>query len=52
MSRLTFNGLHGVISQKMKLFITKAVRTSNPILHASAYSIAVTGSKEKTKDNT
>jgi hypothetical protein len=28
--RLTFNGLHGVISQKIELFITTAVRTSNP----------------------
>jgi hypothetical protein len=28
--RLTFNGLHGVISQKIVLFITTAVRTSNP----------------------
>jgi hypothetical protein len=27
---LTFNGLHGVISQKTELFITTAVRTSNP----------------------
>jgi hypothetical protein len=27
---LTFNGLHGVISQKMILFITTAVRNSNP----------------------
>jgi hypothetical protein len=27
---LTFNGLHGVISQKIVLFITTAVRTSNP----------------------
>jgi hypothetical protein len=27
---LTFNGLHGVISQKMALFITTAVETSNP----------------------
>jgi hypothetical protein len=27
--RLTFNGLHGVIYQKMVLFITTAVRTSN-----------------------
>jgi hypothetical protein len=26
---LTFNGLHGVISQKIELFITTAVRTSN-----------------------
>jgi hypothetical protein len=29
---LTFNGLHGVISQKIVLFITTAVRTSNPII--------------------
>jgi hypothetical protein len=28
--QLTFNGLHGVISQKIELFITTAVRTSNP----------------------
>jgi hypothetical protein len=28
--RLTLNGLHGVISQKMALFITTAVITSNP----------------------
>jgi hypothetical protein len=28
--RLTFNGLHGVIAQKTVLFITTAVRTSNP----------------------
>jgi hypothetical protein len=28
--RLTLNGLQGVISQKMVLFITAAVRTSNP----------------------
>jgi hypothetical protein len=28
--RLTFNWLHGVISQKIELFITTAVRTSNP----------------------
>jgi hypothetical protein len=28
--RLTLNGLHGVISQKMALFKTTAVRTSNP----------------------
>jgi hypothetical protein len=27
--RLTFNGLHGVISQKIKIFISTAVRTSN-----------------------
>jgi hypothetical protein len=28
--RLTFTGLHGVISQKIVLFITTALRTSNP----------------------
>jgi hypothetical protein len=28
--RLTFNGLHGVISQKIEPFITTGVRTSNP----------------------
>jgi hypothetical protein len=28
--RLTLNGLHGVISQKIILFITTAVKTSNP----------------------
>jgi hypothetical protein len=28
--QLTFNGLHGVISLKTRLFITAAVRTSNP----------------------
>jgi hypothetical protein len=28
--RLKHNGLHGVISQKMILFITTAVKTSNP----------------------
>jgi hypothetical protein len=30
-SRLNFNGLHGVISQKIELFITTAVRIANPI---------------------
>jgi hypothetical protein len=35
-SLLQFNRLHGVISQKMILFITTAARTSNPIyLHSS-----------------
>jgi hypothetical protein len=29
--RLTLTELHGVISQKTELFITTAVRTSNPI---------------------
>jgi hypothetical protein len=28
--RLTFNGLHDVVSQKIELFITTGVRTSNP----------------------
>jgi hypothetical protein len=27
--RLTFNGLHGMLSQKIELFIIKAVRTSD-----------------------
>jgi hypothetical protein len=27
---LLFNGLHGFVSQKIELFITTAVRTSNP----------------------
>jgi hypothetical protein len=27
-----FNGLHDIISQKIDLFITSAMRTSNPIL--------------------
>jgi hypothetical protein len=30
--KFTFNGLHGVISQEIVLFITTAVRTSNPTL--------------------
>jgi hypothetical protein len=34
---LTFNGLHGVISQNIVLFITTAVRTSNPT-YQSLYS--------------
>jgi hypothetical protein len=28
---MTFNGLHGVIFQKIELFITAAVETSNPV---------------------
>jgi hypothetical protein len=28
--RLSFNGLQGIISQKTELFITTAVRTSDP----------------------
>jgi hypothetical protein len=31
--RLTLNGLHSVISQKMILCITTTVKTSNPIYH-------------------
>jgi hypothetical protein len=29
---LTLNGLHGVISQKLILFITTAVKASNPTM--------------------
>jgi hypothetical protein len=29
---LNFNGLHGAVSQKIKFFITMAVRTSNPCI--------------------
>jgi hypothetical protein len=32
---LSFNRLHGVISQKTGLFITTAMRTSNPTLFAN-----------------
>jgi hypothetical protein len=28
---LTFNGLHGIISQELVVFITTAVRTANPL---------------------
>jgi hypothetical protein len=37
--RLTLNGLHGVISQKMILFMTTALKTSNPteILFVAAF---------------
>jgi hypothetical protein len=31
-SRLTFSGLHDVISQKTELFIISAVRTSDPTI--------------------
>jgi hypothetical protein len=30
--RLTFKGVHRVISQKLELFISTAVRTSNPTI--------------------
>jgi hypothetical protein len=36
--RLTLNGLHGVISQKMALFKTTAVRTSNPTYSKDVFS--------------
>jgi hypothetical protein len=32
--RVQLNGLHGVISQKMILFITTAVKTSNPTIYS------------------
>jgi hypothetical protein len=32
---LTFNGLHGVISQKIEFFITSAMGTSSPTLYLS-----------------
>jgi hypothetical protein len=35
--RLTFNRLHGVISQKIELFITTAVRTSGPTIIRQDY---------------
>jgi hypothetical protein len=40
--RLTFNGLYGVISQMLELFITTAVRTSNRtyFIHALQYQIS------------
>jgi hypothetical protein len=46
--RLTFNGLHGVVSQKMVLFISTAVRTSNPTtenvfkMYGSGYLVKLT----------
>jgi hypothetical protein len=35
--QLTFNGLHGIISQKIELFITTAVRTSSPTIIISDF---------------
>jgi hypothetical protein len=32
LKRLNFNRLHGITSQKIELFITTAVRTSNPTI--------------------
>jgi hypothetical protein len=37
---LTFNGLHGIISQKIQVFITTAVRASDPVTITSALSNA------------
>jgi hypothetical protein len=39
--RLTLNGLHGVISQKMARFIITAVRTSNPAKKSHDYIFCV-----------
>jgi hypothetical protein len=39
---LTFNGLHSVTYQKIELFVTNAVRTSNP-----AGEILVEGKKDE-----
>jgi hypothetical protein len=36
--RLIFNGLYGVVSQKTELFVTTAVRTSNPTCEVHAFS--------------
>jgi hypothetical protein len=38
---LTFNGLQGVISQKIELYITTAVRTSNPSCDRNIYNTPV-----------
>jgi hypothetical protein len=35
--RLTFNGLHGIISLKIELLLTTAVRTSNPALLSGSF---------------
>jgi hypothetical protein len=40
---MTFNGLHGVISQKIELFITTAVRTSNLTLTSSSSGVSFEG---------
>jgi hypothetical protein len=37
---LTFNGLHNIISQKIELFITTPVRTSNPAIRRGAPNIS------------
>jgi hypothetical protein len=45
--QLTLNGLHGVISQKMVLFITTAVKTSNPTEWISVYGFILYYSKAR-----
>jgi hypothetical protein len=44
---LTFFGLHGVISQKILLFITTAVRISNPTSVYTSYHFLITTVLEK-----
>jgi hypothetical protein len=46
--RLTPNGLHGVISQKMGLFITTAVRTSNQLSLDRNHNLATTADNPHT----
>jgi hypothetical protein len=41
---MTFNGLHGFISQKTELFITTGVKTSNP---ANIHDTDISGSVYK-----
>jgi hypothetical protein len=55
--QLTLNGLHGVISQKIELFITTAVRTSDPAIVVLVFVVEITlvcmkviGSKYNQKD--
>jgi hypothetical protein len=38
---LTFNGLHGIISQKIEVFITTTVRTSNLALTLSLFFMSI-----------
>jgi hypothetical protein len=38
--RLTFNGLHGFISQKIEIFITTAIITSNPTYLGPGYLVS------------
>jgi hypothetical protein len=45
--RLTLNGLHGVISQMMMLFITTAVKTSNPTVFVLSHLIFPHGSSSE-----